>query len=99
MAESAQWHALGGSNMSEPSSSARLRAATDSQRESNDRLAKSLGLNPLEGRVHAAEREAVRLVRLLARAPDARTVLTQLHEAAHNLLDADVGLAKSRGVK
>jgi hypothetical protein len=82
--------------VSEPSSSSRLRAATAAQRTSNDRLAQSLGLDPAEERVQAAERAALRLLRRLPRAPDARLLLAQLTEVAHTLIDADAELAKSK---
>ena len=85
--------------MSEPSSSAKLRVATAAQRASNDRLAKSLGLDPAEERVRSAEREALRLIRLLPRAPDSKGMLMQLTESAGVLLDADAALQKSRGAK
>jgi len=84
--------------VSEPSSSERLRAAVDNLRASNDRLARKLHLDPVEQRVADAEREALRLCRMVPRAPES-LIVASLVEACHKLLDADVALAKSKHAK
>lgn len=80
----------------EPSASEKLRAATSSLRSKLDSLARGLDLDPAEEKVRMAQAEALRLLRLFPRSPDSKRILNQLLEAAHMMLDAEAGLAKTK---
>ena len=70
------------------SDSANLRAAVDRYRSHNDRLESRLGIDPKRSRVQAAEREVLRLARLVGRSAEP-TVQAAYVEAARKLVDAD----------
>jgi len=70
--------------------------STHQLREVLDKLSESLRLDPVEERVAMAEREVLRLARLLPRAPDGKMVVRMLIEASHRVLDADAALARKR---
>lgn len=77
------------------SSSAKLRAAVDSLRDRNDRLAESLGIDPAEDRARAAEQEVLRLARRYARSGDARA-RDELLKASLELGHADSNMENSK---
>ncbi len=75
--------------------SEKLRATVERQREANDKLEASLGIAPGRSSVDAAEREVLRLARLVGRgALPGSPLSTQYHEAACRLVDADAGAVR-----
>ena len=77
------------------SNSENLRAAVSRYREFNDERESSLGIDPKRSRVQAAEREVLRLARLVGRSAEPKLQASYV-SAAHRLVDADVAAATTR---
>jgi hypothetical protein len=77
------------------SNSENLRAAVSKYRSFNDEIESKLGIDPKRSRVQAAEREVLRLARLVGRSADPKLQAAYVG-AAHQLVDADVAVTATR---
>lgn len=77
------------------SNSENLRAAVSRYRAHNDDMEAKFGIDPRRSRVQSAEREVLRLARLVGRSSDPK-LQAAYAAAAHQLVDADVAAAATR---
>ena len=77
------------------SNSENLRAAVSKYRSFNDDQESKLGIDPRRSRVQSAEREVLRLARMVGRSAEPK-LRSAYVEAAHRLVDADVAAARVR---
>ena len=77
------------------SNSENLRAAVSRYRSHNDNLEVKLGIDPRRSRVQSAEREVLRLARMVGRSSDPKFQSAYV-AAAHQLVDADMAIAATK---
>lgn len=76
------------------SNSENLRAAVSKYRAFNDDSESKLGIDPRRSRVQSAEREVLRLARMVGRSAEPKLQAAYV-AAAHQLVDADVASMKA----